>query len=85
MSFAARPRGLTVRRLQEALVAPHSAAERFDPDFQVAMRCSKCGKIAHGPRAFLAEAMREHLESDCPARKTKENEPQLMRLYYPKQ
>lgn len=74
-----------LREAREALFKPHPGADRFDPDFKVSMRCSKCGRFAFGPRATMAEAMREHLEHDCPARKTQENEPQLMRLFYPRQ
>jgi len=82
--FKPRPSGLTLRRIQDALIRPHHSQERFDPDFPVAMRCEKCGKVGYGPRKHAREAMREHQRSECSARKTRENEPQLMRIFYPR-
>lgn len=70
---------------KDAMVRPHDATERFDPDFPVVMKCVLCGKRAYGPRKFMAEAMREHRESVCTARHTKADEPNVMRIYYPRQ
>jgi hypothetical protein len=80
--FTSRPPGLTLRR--EALLRPHPASERFDPEFPVAMRCEKCGKYAHGPRKYMAEAMREHQRSVCPMRHTQPDTPQVMQVLYPR-
>ena len=85
MAFIPRPVGVTLRRDREALIAPAPADERFDMDHPTVMRCEKCGKHAFGPRRYMREAMREHQESVCPARHTKPDEPQVMRLYYPRQ
>lgn len=84
MSSNSRRAGLTLRRLEDAFIRPHPASERFDPEFPVVMRCDKCGKHAYGPRKHMSEAMREHQQSDCPARHTKADEPQLMRILYPR-
>jgi len=55
--------------------------ERFDPEAPIAMTCNKCGKLAFGPRKLMADAMREHQESVCPA-KTKQDEPTIFKLTY---
>lgn len=81
--FTPRPQGATLRRVRDALERPHDPLERLDPGFPVAMRCEKCGKIAHGPRALMAEAIREHQETVCPARR-RDDGPQVMRLFYPR-
>ena len=80
--FTSRPSGLTLRRMQHALTHPHPASERFDPEFPVAMRCSKCGKFAHGPRGLLQEALRVHMESECSARH--KDGPQITQVLSPK-
>jgi hypothetical protein len=87
VTFIVRPQGSTLRRrlTLEAMHAPHPGSDRFEEDFNVAMHCSKCGKLGYGPRVTMREAIQEHLENDCPARKTKEDEPQVTRLFYPKQ
>lgn len=82
--FTPRPRGLTLRRIEDALERPHDPAERMDADFPVTLRCSKCGKLGHGPRSQIREAMREHMDSDCPARHTRADEPQVTQLLYPR-
>lgn len=82
--FTARPHGLTLRRVHDALTRPHDGRERFDADFPVAMRCERCGKLAHGPRNLMREAMEEHWRTVCPARHTKADEPQVMRILYPR-
>lgn len=72
-------------KLEElALLSPHPASERFDPQFPVAMKCSRCGKIAYGPRQAMRDAMVAHWEEDCPARHTKADQPKEMRLLYPR-
>ena len=77
------------RKAEAALHNPHGSGqdtERFDPEFRVAMKCGHCGKIAYGPRKYMREAMKEHWESDCPARHTKvANETSVMQTLYPKQ
>lgn len=83
--FTARPKGVTLRRATDALHRPHDPKERFDPEFPVAMVCDKCGKHGFGPRKHMAEAMRIHQESECAARRTKADEPQLTRILYPRQ
>jgi hypothetical protein len=85
MTFIARPQGHTLKRAQESLHAPAPADERFDPNFIVTMQCDACGKLAVGPRSLMREAIAEHKRSDCSARRTKTDEPQTMRLYYPRQ
>lgn len=80
--FTSRPIGYTMRR--EALLRPHGANERYDPEFPIMMRCKKCGKHAYGPRKYASEAMREHQESVCPARHTTADEPQAMEILYPR-
>lgn len=72
------------RLIAEALRSPHDGDERFDQDFPVAMRCSRCGKLAHGPRSLMRGAMAEHWESACPARHTKADAPKIMQILYPK-
>jgi len=83
MAFIARPIGGTLRRFEEALQNPHDPRERFDGGFPVALKCEACGKYAHGPRALIHEAMKEHMESDCTARKNKLAE-HVMRVAYPR-
>ena len=73
------------RQAREALIRPHDFGERVDPDFPILMRCEMCGKHAFGLRKFMSEAMREHKESVCPARRTKADEPQVTRIFYPRQ
>lgn len=82
--FAGRPPGTTLRRTREAIFRPHSPGERFDADFPTALACADCGKYTYAPRRFMAEAMREHRETICPARKTKMDEPHLMTILYPR-
>lgn len=84
MTFVPRPQGRTLRRVEEAIHRPHDSVERMDPDFQVAMKCEKCGRVGHGPRRFMAEAMREHQQSECSARHVKADAPQVMRILYPR-
>lgn len=84
MAFIPRPVGVTLRRDRDALLNPASADERFDEDFPTVMRCEKCGKHAWGPRKYMKEAMEEHLRSACTARVTKDGEPSVMRIYYPR-
>lgn len=73
------------RQAREALLRPHGASERFDPELSVVMRCELCGKHAYGPRKYMSEAMREHRESVCPMRRTRADEPQVARIFYPRQ
>lgn len=82
--FTSRPKGITLRRTEEYIARPHDPAERIDPNFRVAMRCDLCGKLAYGPRALMAEAMREHRESDCPKRHTHADAPQVARILFPR-
>ena len=70
--------------IHDALVRPHDAKERFDPDFPIAMACDRCGRVCHGPRRFMAEAIREHQQSDCPMRHTHVDDAQVMRILYPR-
>jgi hypothetical protein len=85
MTYIAHPREFRqLAEAREALFAPHPGDARFDPDFKVTYRCSKCGKLGFGPRRYLREAIEEHQQT-CSARLTKENEPFEMRLVYPKQ
>lgn len=72
------------RKAIEALHQPHPGTERFESDFPVVMRCEECGKLGMAPRQHVSEAMREHRESDCPARRTKADEPNIARIFYPK-
>lgn len=72
------------RLVAEALTRPHPAAERFDDDFPVAMRCSDCGQVGYGPRSQIRLAVREHRENDCPARKRVIDEPHVTRIFYPR-
>lgn len=83
--FTPRPQGVTLRRVEDALRNPHPAKERFDWQFPVAMRCSRCGKLGHGPRSQMQEAMRVHMESECPARHTKADAQQVTHILYPRQ
>ena len=79
--------GATERELREieaAVIAPHDSQERFDLEFPVMMRCSRCGKAGYGPRKYLREAVIAHWEEDCPARRSKADDPKEMRLYYPR-
>lgn len=80
--FTPRPSGLTLRRLEHALIQPHPTSERFDPDFLVAMHCKKCGKVGHGPRGQLQEALREHMQSECSARH--KDGPQITQVISPR-
>ncbi len=68
--------------MQDALIRPHPATERFDPGFPVAMRCSKCGKVGYGPRDQMQDALREHMESECPARH--KDGPQITQILSPR-
>lgn len=82
--FVARPVGTTSRRLQDALHRPHSALERFDPEFPVAMRCKDCGKVGYGPRKHMKEAIDEHRQR-CPARVSHNDEqPFVTQILYPR-
>ena len=83
MAFIARPIGNTLRRFDEALVRPHDPRERFDTDFPVLMRCETCGEVGMARRGDVKLAMKEHRESYCKARHTKESEPNTMRIAYP--
>jgi hypothetical protein len=80
--FTPRPQGLTL--LRDAIVHPHPANERFDPDFPVAFKCNRCGKHGFAPRKVMREAMQSHWEEDCPARRSRADEPKEMRLLYPR-
>jgi hypothetical protein len=82
--FAPRPRGATLKRVQEALHNPHDSVERFDNEFPVSYRCPHCGVLGHGPRAQLQDAIREHRET-CSARHVRADEPSVFQLLYPKQ
>ena len=83
--FTRRPAGTTLRRTREALLNPYPASsDRWDPWFIVEMRCQKCGRLARAPRREMQEAMREHLESDCPMRNgPSQDEVQMMRIFFP--
>ena len=86
MAFIARPQGFTLRRtVAESLVRPHPGDARFDPEFRVAFRCNRCGRIGYGPRRYLKEAVEEHWTKDCPARRSQADAPKEMRLFYPRQ
>lgn len=82
--FTPRPQGRTLRRVEEAIHRPHDPVERMDPDFPVSMKCNKCGRVGHGPRKHMREAMREHQQSDCPMRKTMVDVPQVTQLLFPR-
>lgn len=87
MSLAVHLDGASERELREierALVAPHHPRERFDPEFPVAFRCSRCGKMGYGPRRLLREAVTAHWQEDCPARRSRADAPKEMRLFYPR-
>lgn len=84
MTFIARPSGTTLKRELEAIVNPHPASERFDPEYNVAMKCNRCGKLAYGPRHAMRDAMTAHWEEDCPARRSRADAPKEMRLLYPR-
>ena len=77
--------GLNEKLVRDALARPHDKDERVDPNFRVAMRCDLCGKLAYGPRSLIREAVREHQESDCPKRRTHPDDPQVMRILFPRQ
>ena len=83
--FKARPQGYTLRRLEEALYKPAPPSERFDADHPVAWKCDRCGKIGHGPRRFLEDAIDEH-RKHCSARITQENKADVLitRLFAPR-
>ena len=70
--------------IHDALIRPHDPQERLDLDFPVAMACELCGRVCHGPRRYMAEAMREHQQSVCPMRHTHADEAQVMRILYPR-
>lgn len=73
------------RKAAEALFAPQPEHERFDLDVRVAMRCSRCGKFAYGPRRYMREAIQEHWASTCSARHTKADAPMEALILVPKQ
>lgn len=73
------------RKAAEALFAPQPEHERWDPNVRVAMRCSRCGKHAYGPRHLMREAIQEHWASTCPARHTKADAPMEARILVPRQ
>lgn len=79
-----RAPGVTMKRAREAEQRPHDAKERFDPDFPIALLCSDCGKYGYGPFKQMAEAMREHRETSCSARKTKADKPHTMQILFPR-
>lgn len=83
MTFHARARGFTLSRAQDAIHRPHGSKERFDPEYPVVMRCSRCGKFGQGPRRNLREAIQEHA-GKCPARHTKADDPTVMTILYPR-
>ena len=83
MTFIARPIGNTLRRFDEALHRPHDPRERFDGNFPVMMRCEDCGEVGMAGRADVSLAMKEHRESYCKARRTKADQPLVMRVAYP--
>lgn len=70
--------------IHDALTRPHDPKERLDPDFPVAMACDLCGRVCHGPRRHMAEAIREHQQSVCPMRHTHPDQAQVMRILYPR-
>lgn len=72
------------RKAEEALHDPYPGPDRFEPGFPVVIRCDECGKLGMAPREHVREAMREHRESDCPARRTKADEPNVARVFYPR-
>lgn len=85
--FFPRPRGTTLRnadRIANAVNNPHPASERFDQEFPIAMQCNRCGKFAYGPRKHMRDAMKEHWETTCPARRSQADAPMEMRLLYPR-
>jgi hypothetical protein len=82
--FTNRPAGTTLRRVEDAIIHPHPANERFDPEFPVAMHCNRCGKLGFGPRKHMREALVAHWEEDCPARRSQADAPKEMRLLYPR-
>jgi hypothetical protein len=82
--FTPRPHGLTLKRVEDALRNPHPGHERFDAEFPVAMRCTRCGKLAHGPRSLMREAMEEHWRTVCPARHTKTDGPLVANILFPR-
>lgn len=88
MTFIPRPVGVTLRRVERYLEAPHGDkrgdSERFDEEFTIAMHCDWCGKLGWGPRKHMQEAIREHKESECPQRHARKGEPLVTRLLYPK-
>ena len=85
--FTARPIGNTLRRqdaFERAIHTPHDPRERFDGNFPVMMRCELCGEVGMAGRADVREAMAEHRESHCKARHRKPDEPNVMRIVYPR-
>jgi len=57
----------------------------MDPDFPIAMKCQKCGRVGYGPRRYASEAMRQHMESDCSARHRQQDTPQVTQILFPRQ
>lgn len=91
MAFRARAVGTTLRaattgtvlrrRLERAVVDPHDASERFDPDFVVGMVCEVCGRCGTTPIRHRREAIREHVET----RHAGHDGPVVVRILYPRQ
>lgn len=79
-------RGTVLRRKAEVAVHdPHDARERFDPEFVLALQCQRCGKHGQARRKDIHEAIRVHIEEECPRRHVASDEPVAVRVFYPKQ
>lgn len=79
------PSNRDIRNVETAIHDPHAAAERFSPDFVLMMQCSLCGKVGYAPRKEISNAMRAHIEEDCPMKHRASDGPVSIRVYYPKQ
>lgn len=73
------------KKIELALVDPHNAKERFDPEFLLAFKCPRCQLVDMAPRKHISDAIRAHVAEDCPARHTMADEPINVRVYYPRQ
>lgn len=73
------------RRAIGALYDPHDARERFEPDFVLMWHCSRCDGFGDAPRKLMREAIKAHVEEDCPARHSAADDPIVIRVLYPKQ
>lgn len=67
-----------------ALHDPHDARERMDPDFVLLTHCERCNKYDQVPRRVVHEAIRAHVEEECPGR-LDSTEAIVVRVFYPKQ